>query len=247
MTSSSWLETSPRRINRLIEELGYTSYLEIGVDKGSTFQAIKAAEKTGVDPLFQFEWETAIKPGTHLYQQTSDEFFSLQPRGSSYDFIFLDGLHTYDQTYRDLINALACAHESSLILIDDTIPNDVFSCSRDQAEAIELRKRYAQSANAAWHGDVYKLLPLIILFHPDLSYCTFTGDGNPQTLLWRNRNKQEDLSYETMQAFWAVEQLSSCDYLWFLRNQNLYHLTDEDTGIRAAVGQIKGSHRDALG
>ena len=38
---------------------------------------------------------------------TSDEFFATLRRSKRFDVAFLDGLHTFDQTYRDMINTFA--------------------------------------------------------------------------------------------------------------------------------------------
>jgi len=38
---------------------------------------------------------------------TSDEFFSTLRPSKRYDVAFIDGLHTFEQTYRDVINTFA--------------------------------------------------------------------------------------------------------------------------------------------
>ncbi|MEI6360004.1 MAG: class I SAM-dependent methyltransferase, partial [Synechococcus sp. ELA619] len=186
MDLDNWLATSPRRLNRLAEALDCKTYLEIGVSEGITFNAVNVETKTGVDPDFQFDWQ-ASHDGTHtrLLPLSSDAFFAKEPIGSRFDLIFIDGLHTYDQTYRDFQNALLHSHPGTVILIDDTIPIDAYSCCRDQDEAIRLRAQSTGIANAIWHGDTYKIMPLIHLFHTAYEYCTIIDQGNPQTLLWR--------------------------------------------------------------
>ena len=166
MDQDDWLATSPRRLNWLAEALACKSYLEIGVSKGITFNAVNVASKTGVDPDFQFDWQAShdgVK--TRLLPLSSDRFFAEEPDGSCFDLIFIDGLHTYDQTYRDLQNALLHSHPGTVILIDDTIPFDAYSCCRDQEETIRLREQGTGITNAMWHGDTYNIMPLIHLFH----------------------------------------------------------------------------------
>jgi hypothetical protein len=53
---------------------------------------------------------------------TSDEFFATLRPSKRYDVAFIDGLHTFEQTYRDVINTFAHLR-SGVILIDDTVPS----------------------------------------------------------------------------------------------------------------------------
>ena len=237
----AWLATSPRRLNRLAEALGCRTYLEIGVSKGVTFQAVNVETKTGVDPDFQFDWQADHDgAGTRLLPVTSDAFFAQEPIGSQFDLIFLDGLHTYDQTYRDLQNALLHCHPGTVILIDDTIPFDAYSCCRDQDEAIQLRGQSTGVADAHWNGDTYKIMPLIHLFHTAYQYCTIVDQGNPQTLLWRSSQTREVDALASMSTLWSLENLAACDYLWMRRNQALYNPIDEATGLQQAIDGALG-------
>jgi hypothetical protein len=236
MDLDNWLATSPRRLNRLAEALDCKTYLEIGVSEGITFNAVNVETKTGVDPDFQFDWQ-ASHDGTHtrLLPLSSDAFFAQEPIGSRFDLIFIDGLHTYDQTYRDLQNALLYSHPGTVVLIDDTIPCDAYSCCRDQNEAIKLRAQSTGIANAIWHGDTYKIMPLIHLFHTAYEYCTIVDQGNPQTLLWRAKEPRKVDALASITALWSMENLAACDYLWMLRNQEIFYPMSEEDGLGLAV------------
>ena len=238
MDLDNWLATSPRRLNRLAEALDCKTYLEIGVSEGITFNAVNVNTKTGVDPDFQFDWQ-ALNDGEtiRLLPLSSDDFFAQESENSRFDLIFIDGLHTYDQTYRDLQNALLHSHQGTVILIDDTIPIDVYSCSRNQEEAVRLREQATGVANLMWHGDTYKIMPLINLFHTAYQYCTIMDQGNPQTLLWRAKKPREIDPLASMSTLWSLESLAACDYLWMLRNLQLFHPVSEAEGLdRAAAG-----------
>lgn len=242
--SQEWIEASARRLNILAGRLGCSSYLEIGVSTGQTFLQVSVEDRTGVDPYFRFDHQShhdGIK--TKLIATTSDAFFQeLDPR-QKFDLIFLDGLHTYDQTYRDLQNALLHSHERTVILIDDTWPCDVFSTSRDMAITQSLRLKTSGSGDQRWHGDTYKVVPLLRLFHTDHQYATIIDRGNPQTLLWRKQHranviKAAQTDPHWTQAFLALENLSACDYLWFLQNQNLYKPVKEDEALVKAINDL---------
>lgn len=229
---------SSRRINALLKGFNEpTRYLEIGVETGQTFFAVASTLKTAVDPTFTFDLEEAqrAEPTSNFFQITSDNYFQNHWNGQLFDAIFLDGLHTWDQTYRDFCNCLLATHERSVILLDDVFPNDVFSCSRDQVEALMMRQFMTNDPSNAWHGDTYKVIPLIRTFHPLLSYCTIITDGNPQALVWRSHKPSasspvfSDISTLNMPAL---------DYLWFLRNQESYNLINEEDALTLVIDSI---------
>jgi len=101
-------------INLLIEKYDLKSYLEIGVFKGDNFNRIRCDLKHSVDPNF---------PAT--FEMTSDEFFMIncpQVEMMYYDLIFIDGLHTEEQTYKDLANALFLLAAGGIIVVHDCNP-----------------------------------------------------------------------------------------------------------------------------
>lgn len=232
--SDEWINASARRLNALAERLSCESYLEIGVCTGQTFLAVQTNWRTGVDPAFRFDHIAHHDDDkTKLLSITSDAFFSRLKSECKYDLIFLDGLHTYDQTYRDLQNALLHSHEKTIILIDDTWPCDAFSTMRDMECAYRLRRANTGRNDSRWHGDTYKIVPLIALFHPSHRYATIIDRGNPQTLMWRPSidtiNQQNEANpVELMQSLLALDNLSACDYIWFLQNQSLYRPATEE-------------------
>jgi hypothetical protein len=102
-------------INHYLGKLQFPrSYLEIGVrNKGHNFNLIQADHKDGVDP----NWKSHCN-----YIMTSDEFFSKNI--TKYDLIFIDGLHLYEQVYRDVVFALKFLKEKGIIIMHDCNPPD---------------------------------------------------------------------------------------------------------------------------
>lgn len=230
---------SARRLNRLAEALGCRTYLEIGVETGRTFLQVSLAQRTGVDPCFQFDWqEHQGRDGVQLHATTSDAFFADLAAETRYDLIFVDGLHTFEQTYRDILHGLRHSHRGTVLLIDDTVPSDVFSTCRDQLQCLNLRATFAQDGDPSWHGDTYKVVPLLSAFNCDLRLLTLMDGGNPQTLLWRPREPVEEDPLRTMQAMWAVQNLAAADYLWFLDNLSLYNPVSEEEGLQEVIGSL---------
>jgi hypothetical protein len=173
---------SSRRINRLASILDDPrSYLEIGVEHGRTFEAVDLSQRTAVDPRPQFSTRR-LPPGVSVHACTSDAFFAERVGATSFDVVFLDGLHTYTQTYRDLINVLGHLSLKGVILIDDVVPVDEVSAIPD-GEKFRSERRRLRLGHAQWQGDVFRLLLLLNDHHPEFYFRTIVGDGNEQTVL----------------------------------------------------------------
>jgi hypothetical protein len=149
---------SIRRINQLQSLNKATRYLEVGVNKGETFFNVNFQEKVAVDPLFRFDVADHQGEGVLFIDKVSDKFFADAQSHRQFDIIFLDGLHTYDQTYRDFTHSLLCSHPKTFILIDDTFPADSISAMRSQKFSRSSRKKaFPQLDNLPgwWHGDTF--------------------------------------------------------------------------------------------
>jgi len=181
---------SALRIQKLIDTMKYKSYMEIGVASGSTWKKIVSDTKIAIDPRFAFDWKGSALTGEYLYEMTSDEYFRILPRSIEVDIAFIDGLHTFDQVLKDILNVISILSPNGVILLDDTVPIDEFSAMTDQFTAVASRKAVmGSSAHISWHGDVYKSLFFINDFMMRWDFATIINDGNPQTLLWRSNGE----------------------------------------------------------
>jgi hypothetical protein len=219
------MTAASQRIYQLINLIDNpNTYLEIGVDKGTTFLDININEKYAVDPKFKFDHllPTAQVAGHHYLETTSDEFFSSLGPEVLFDLVFLDGLHEYEQTYRDFTSSLSRLKPGGIIVIDDTFPFDVFSSHRSNTAAINLRSKFGQ-ARAGWNGDVFKSVLMISIFNADVNYCSLFGEGiKSQTFFWRRKGSLFCAGRPNPQDFQAaIHNLSACNYLWLLENIDL--------------------------
>lgn len=194
---------SAGRINFLARRYGFARYLEIGVDRGETFLGVAMPHKTAVDPVFAFNVTPHRGPTTQFFPQPSDDFFAALPRLITrppyasasgerfcFDIVFIDGLHTFAQAYRDFLHSLPYTHEKTIWIFDDTVPCDPWSAIPDQEKSCAYRKM-AGLEGAPWHGDVYKAIFALHDFHPEFSYATQVTYGNPQTIVWRTEKPAE--------------------------------------------------------
>ena len=119
-------------IKYLIDKNGYSDYLEIGCDQDQLFSKIEIKNKIGVDP---------VSGGT--IRKTSDEFF--KENDKKFDIIFIDGLHTYKQVKKDILNSVDCLKENGIILVHDCMPDS-------------LSKQAVPRYRMIWNGDVWKAI-----------------------------------------------------------------------------------------
>ena len=103
----------------IVDEKKPKKYLEIGIQHGVNFAAINVPYKVGVEPH-------PLKQQHGVLKMKSDEFFDLDnPEYDGFDLIFIDGLHTEDQTWKDLINSLDRLNESGIIVMHDALPHNL--------------------------------------------------------------------------------------------------------------------------
>ena len=222
---------SARRINRLAEALGATRYLEIGVEEGRTFFDINIFDRTAVDPNLLFDYRLTQTDTTHFFKISSDEFFACHSPSAPFDIIFIDGLHTFEQALRDLLNSLLFVHERSVILLDDVWPSDVFSACRSPVEALQQR-HLAGGSDLAWHGDVYKVVFFIAEMMPSLTYGTIEDGGTRQTVIYRKA--RPDFRPE----FGSIEKIERLSYFDFLKRADVMRLGSEESILIQTIADL---------
>jgi len=119
-------------IEYLIKKNNYKNYLEIGCDKNQLFSKVNIDNKIGVDPV----------SGGNV-RKTSDDFF--KENKSSFDIVFIDGLHTYEQVKKDILNCVNCLLDEGIILVHDCMPDS-------------LGKQAVPRYKMQWNGDVWKAI-----------------------------------------------------------------------------------------
>lgn len=220
-------EWSVRRIHALQSMTAAARYLEIGVSGGNTFLNVNLLAKDAVDPAFRFDTDQFETEVVRFFPMTSDQFFSSNRSLPQYDIIFLDGLHTFEQTYRDFLATLPLSHERTVWLIDDTLPCDPYSALPDHDYSLMQRGKAGLPGNP-WHGDVYKVVCAIHDFCPTLNFATIVDRGNPQTLVW----KQARTAFRPV--FSGLDAICRLAYLDLDRHADAMRFTTEE----AAMGEV---------
>jgi SAM-dependent methyltransferase len=129
-----WEKTNYNRIalvNLLISKKQDPVYLEIGCGANHLFDSVPAKQKVGVDPA----------SGGNV-RATSDGFFSKNEQ--LFDVVFIDGLHTYEQAHRDLINSIRFLKPGGYIALHDLLPRSWI-------------EHHVPRINDVWTGDTWKV------------------------------------------------------------------------------------------
>jgi hypothetical protein len=130
-----WKEINYNRIalvNLLVSKKPDCAYLEIGCASDDLFDSVPALNKTGVDP----------RKGGNV-RKTSDDFFLSNK--SQFDVVFIDGLHTYEQVRKDVINSIKFLKPGGWIALHDMLP-------------LNWIEHHVPVVSAGiWTGDVWKV------------------------------------------------------------------------------------------
>lgn len=173
-------------VQAFIEARGLRTYLEIGVRSGHTFLRVRAPRKIGVDPmptigrLKRVRWwlRNGSNRRSRIYRMTSDEFFARhadQLVMAGLDLGFVDGLHTYDQSLRDVDNCLAHLNPGGAVLFHDCSPPSAAAAIPAHTPE-EARRAAGDNWEGMWCGDVYKTILHLRSQRPDLRVCVLDCD-----------------------------------------------------------------------
>jgi len=189
-------------IQTLINKFGYKTYLEIGVERGINFFQIDAELKLGVDSVFTIPGGYQDTEKEKFYAMTSDEFFANPPKEileRGLDIVFIDGLHTYEQSLRDVENSLKYLNPHGIIVMHDCLPDSPATAMPTLEEA---KKHLDFKGN--WTGNVYKTIIHLRATRNDLFVAVVDTDwgvgivkkGNPEGILSINVEDIQNMSYE---------------------------------------------------
>lgn len=167
-------------IQFLIDKYQFTSYLEIGTQKGISFFPIRCRKKIAVDPKFRIRRKTKLEWNfrnfynlrNDFFEMTSDEFFqnkkSFLKKLNTIDIVLIDGLHTFRGTLNDALNSLKYLSTEGIIVLHDCFPPHTAAAlyANDADEAI---KKYSDHKEwtGEWCGDTWKAIAYLKRKYPE--------------------------------------------------------------------------------
>src|ERR1700722_6300659 len=168
-------------LKRMHSALQPNTYFEIGTLNGDTLR-LASCTCISVDPHFQISSEVlGNKPACYFFQVGSDEFFEkhnpIEIFSKAIDIAFLDGMHLFEFLLRDFYNTERYCTRSSIIVLHDCLPGDEYIAVRDPSDSA----RQKSSRPNYWTGDVWKLVPVLRRWRPDLKIAVL--DAPPTGLV----------------------------------------------------------------
>jgi hypothetical protein len=200
-------------IQRIIDKKQAKTYLEIGVANGTNFFPIRARQKIAVDPHFTFSRQRKMRwtlknlhnTVAQYHQSTSDSYFARKKPTDRVDVVFIDGLHTYEQSLRDVINSLINLNGTGVIVVHDCNPPNQAAAypaaSSKHAAELEL-----PGWTGEWCGDVWRTICYLRSHRADLRVFVLDCDyglgivteGEADSCLDLSQEKLKEMTYESL-------------------------------------------------
>ena len=169
----------PYIILAIIEKMKAKSYLEIGVLKGDCFFTQKVKHKIAVDLEFKISRLKIIVYSlkNKFYEMPSDEFFIRKAKiltKYGLDIAFIDGLHTYEQSLKDVLNSLKYLNNNGYIILHDCYPQNKLQANLTKSEK---HFKNLNSPKSGWSGDVWKTIAHLRSTRTDLKILVINYDS----------------------------------------------------------------------
>ncbi len=204
----------------LNDQLRPSTYFEIGTNRGDSTAAFPC-DALCVDPDFMFQMSPlGRRERSFFMQMSSDAFFRAHkirdffPAGP--DICFLDGLHRFEFLLRDFINTEAECRPNSVVLVHDCLPFNTRMAER----TMRYDETEAEATRDFWTGDVWRILPTLKKYRPDLRIMQLDCDPTGLVVCTNLDPKSEILSRHYNQI---VDEMMNLDLMGF-GLQPLWHL-----------------------
>ncbi|MFC1775865.1 class I SAM-dependent methyltransferase [Pseudomonadota bacterium] len=204
-------------IQSVINRKDNVKYLEIGVNDGRVFLKVKAHRKIAVDPMFQIPRADKLRYGlrnptnirNRYFKMTSNTFFENHADAlkKGIDVAFIDGLHTHEQSFCDVVNCLGFLNPDGVIIMHDCLPPNAAACQKANSPEEAILLEHPGWTNE-WTGDVYKALLQLRVTRNDLDIFVVDADyglgvirkGAPSESINLTMNEVKNLSFDDFYA-----------------------------------------------
>jgi len=203
-------------IQKIIDRKKARTYLEIGVRAGDAFLKIKARNKYGVDPCFaispwkkfRYYFKNPYNVFNRYFAVTSDVFFVREKvllSRQGLDVVFIDGLHTFEQSLKDVLNSLSYLNPNGVIVLHDCNPTSA-AAAMPARSFEEIATLNPPGFTGIWNGDVWKTIVYLRATRKDLNVFVLDCDfglgivtkAQAENTLGYSAETVRNLSYEDL-------------------------------------------------
>ncbi len=219
-------------IQKIIDKKKALRYLEIGVNNGDNFFPIKAPQKVAVDPNFAFplelklEWDAknSCNATAEYITATSDDFFAKADAMAAFDVVFIDGLHTYEQSLQDVLNSLGKLNDNGVIVMHDCKPPHLGAAcpAKSLKEAEDMQNNEDTKTpgwTGEWCGDVWKTICYLRSYRKDLKVFVLDCDYGLGVIVKGKSDNDFNLSKEALATMSYEEILNGKNDFLNLKNE----------------------------
>ena len=193
-------------IQSIINKVKAKTYIEIGVRSGTVFLPIKVSNKIGIDPDYQIPRRAKLRYfftilNSKFLKMTSDVFFDKYADKylkDGIDVAFIDGMHTHEQSLKDVDNCLKYLNKNGVIVLHDCNPVS----KTGTITPIELAQKEIDYSGA-WWGDVWKTIINLRSTRSDLNIFVVKEDHGLGII--RKEKAGDMLNY-------SVQSINDLDY-----------------------------------
>ncbi len=203
-------------IQKIINHKRNCTYLEIGLGSGNNFYKIRARKKIGVDPNLKIKkkkFRLVLKNRWNIfnkyYEMDSNGFFKNKSdvliKYNGLDVVFIDGLHTFEQSLRDVQNCLKFLKENGVIIMHDCNPPSELAALPAQSYE-EVQNLNLTAWTGDWCGDVWKTIAYLRSTQKDLNVFVLDYDygigiitkGKPEEIIEYKPEEIKNFSYKDL-------------------------------------------------
>ena len=208
-------------IQNIIDKIRAKTYLEIGVRDGECFLRIRGPRKIAVDPCIaitsrkkrKFIFRNLANIFNRYMEMTSNEFFSresLSLKNEGLDVVFIDGLHTYEQSLADVENSLQYISRNGVIVMHDCNPQSE-AAAHPASTTAEGENLSVPGFAGEWNGDVWKTIVHLRSLRKDVNVIVLECDQGLGVIM--KRDPESNLSY-------TREEINNLTYKDLDQNRN---------------------------
>lgn len=225
-------------IQEIVKKLKAKTYLEIGVFKGENFLQIRTPIRIAIDPCLiitktqkliealknkYFFIRNRSSLGSFsifdkYYEMTSNRFFKTKTdllEKNRLDVVLVDGSHSFEQSYIDVLNSLKYLNDNGFIVMHDCNPTSELMAypveyieNEDSFE--KARKKIGIENIKYWSGDVWKSIVALKATRDDLSITVLNCDFGVG-IIRKGKNKNKiDVTYD---------EIKNLDYNYLDKNR----------------------------
>jgi glycosyltransferase involved in cell wall biosynthesis len=195
--------TSLNSIHEVINSLTLSTdtYLEIGIEYGTTFNNIHCINKKGIDP------DPKCKNTENIFLETSDEYFQKNnDQNIKYDVVLIDGMHQLEYVIKDINNSINILNDNGSIFL-----SDVFPINYNEQLKIPNKHHFENGIlkyGEEWTGDVWKVLYYILLNYKDKLTIQYFNNKNYRGIVHIKINEPFSIPNKTD----VIEEMNNYDY-----------------------------------